>query len=75
MMAGLRLVMGVGTMAGNEHTGAHSAPGLWALLDRMAPDLWPDLLRGDSGIGSEAMMREAEGRGIDFLFKLRQTTN
>ena len=75
MMAGLRLVMGVETMAGNEHTGAHSAPGLWALLDRMAPDLWPDLLRGDSGIGSEDMMREAEGRDIDYLFKLRLTGN
>jgi len=75
MLAGLRLVMGVETMAGNEHTGSHSAPGLWALLDRIGRDLWPRLLRGDSGIASEGMMREAERRGIDYLFKLRLTNN
>ena len=75
MMAGLRLVMGVETMAGNEHTGAHSAPGLWALLDRLGPDLQPDLLRGDSGIGSEGIMRQAEAREVDYLFKLRLTAN
>ncbi len=28
MLAGLRLVMGVETAAGNEHTGAQSVPGL-----------------------------------------------
>ena len=75
MLAGLRLVMGVETMAGNAHTGAHSAPGLWALLDRIGRDLWPRLLRGDSGITSESVMREAEQRGIDYLFKLRITKN
>ena len=75
MLAGLRLVMGVETMAGNEHTGAHCMPGLWALLDRLGRDLWPRLLRGDIGVGSESFMREAESRGIDYLSKLRLTAN
>jgi Transposase DDE domain group 1 len=75
MLAGLRLVMGVETMAGNEHTGSHCTPGLWALLDRLGRDLWPRLLRGDAGIGSESFMREAESRGIDYLSKLRLTAN
>ena len=75
MLAGLRLVMGVETAPGNEHTGAHSTPGLWALIDRIPHDCWPTLLRGDSGIASEGVMREAEGRGIDYLFKLRLTKN
>ena len=75
MMAGLRLVMGVETAPGNEHTGAHSTPGLWALLDRFARDQWPALLRGDSGIASESVMAEAERRGVAYLFKLRQTKN
>ena len=75
MLAGLRLVMGVETAPGNEHTGAHSAPGLWALIDRTPRDCWPALLRGDSGIGSENVMREAESRGIAYLFKLRLTKN
>ena len=75
MMAGLRLVMGVETAAGNEHRGSHAVPGLWNLLDRIGRDRWPRLLRGDSGIGSDAVMREAEQRRIDHLFKLRLTKN
>ena len=75
MMAGLRLVMGLETAPGNEHTGAHSAPGLWRMVDRTPRDCWPTLVRGDSGIASETVMREAETRGIDHLFKLRLTKN
>ena len=75
MLAGLRLVMGVETAPGNQHTGAHSAPGLWALVDRIPRDCWPTLLRGDSGIASESVMGQAEQRGIDYLFKLRLTKN
>jgi hypothetical protein len=75
MLAGLRLVMGVETAAGNEHTGKHCAPGLWALLDRSPRDCWPTLLRGDSGIASQGVMQEAEQRSVDYLFKLRLTKN
>lgn len=75
MLAGLRLVMGVETAPGNEHTGAHSTPGLWRMIDRIPRDCWPTLLRGDSGIASETVMREAESRDIDHLFKLRLTKN
>ena len=75
MLAGLRLVMGVETAPGNEHTGAHCTPGLWRLIDGLPRDCWPALLRGDSGMTSENTMWEAESRGIDYLFKLRQTKN
>ena len=75
VLAGLRLVMGVELAPGNEHTGAHAAPGLWALIDRLPRDQRPSLLRGDSGIASESVMREAEQRSIPYLFKLRQTKN
>jgi hypothetical protein len=75
MLAGLRLVMGVETAPGNEHTGAHSAPGLWRLIDSLPRDCWPTLLRGDSGISSESVMAAAEQRGISYLFKLRLTKN
>jgi len=74
-LAGLRLVMGVETLPGNEHTGAHATPGLWALIDRLPRDHWPTLLRGDCGITSERLMREAERRAIAYLFKLRLTAN
>ena len=75
MLAGPRLVMGVEMAPGNEHTGKHCVPGLWALIDRTPRDCWPRLLRGDSGIGSEGVMREAENHEIDYLFKLRLTAN
>jgi len=75
MMAGLRLVLGMETAPGNEHRSSHATPGLWALLDRLGRDLWPRLLRGDAGFGSENVMREAELRGIDHMLKLRLTKN
>ena len=74
-MAGLRLVLDVEVAAGNEHASKHAAPGLWALLDRIPRDCWPAFLRGDSGFGTEAVMREAEQRGLPYLFKLRLTAN
>jgi len=74
-MAGVRLVLDVDVVAGNEYTSKHFAPGLWALLDRIPRDLWPSLLRGDCGFGNEPIMREAEQRGLAYLFKLRLTAN
>src|SRR6266545_3434178 len=86
-MAGARLVFDVDVCAGNEHTSKHCAPGLWALLDRIPRDSWPTLLRGDAGFGQkpsktaslrspmEPIMREAERRGVAYLFKLRLTAN
>ena len=74
-MAGLRLVLDVEATAGNQHASSHAAPGLWALLDRIPRDCWPALLRGDSGFGAEGVMREAEQRGLPYLFKLRLTPN
>ena len=77
--AGLRrnshLVLDVDVCPGDEHASKHSAPSLWALLDRLPRDLWPALLRGDCGFGNEGIMREAEARGLAFLFKLRLTAN
>src|SRR5215470_13644045 len=75
MLAGLRLVLGVETAPGNQHTGSHSVVGLWKLIDDIPRDCWPTLLRGDSSIASEGVMRESEGRGINYLFKLRLTKN
>ena len=61
-MAGTRLVLDVEVAAGNEHGVNHTAPGLWALLDRLGRDLRPSLLRGDSGFGCEAIMQEERTR-------------
>jgi len=74
-IAGARLVLEVDVRSGNEQASNYSAPGLWALLDRIPRDQWPALLRGDTGFGNEPIMREAEQRGLAYLFKLRLTAN
>ena len=74
-MAMTRLVLDVDVCPGDEHTSKHAAPSLWALLDRLPRDHWPALLRGDCGFGNEGIMREAEARGLPYLFKLRLTKN
>ena len=48
-MAGVRLVLDVDVVAGNEHTSKHFAPGLWTLLDRIPRDLWPSLFVATAG--------------------------
>ncbi|HJZ15458.1 MAG TPA: transposase [Stellaceae bacterium] len=73
LLANLRLVLAVEVAPGNQHTSKHSAPGLWKLVDGLAPELRPWLIRGDVGFGNEPVMREAEQRRQPYLFKLRLT--
>jgi hypothetical protein len=75
MIGTLRLILNVDVHAGNETASSHTAPGLWALLDRLGRDRWPTLIRGDAGFGNEAIMFEAERRNLHYLFKLRLTAN
>ena len=73
ILANLRLILEVEVQAGNQHAAKHSAPGLWALLDRLGPANAPWLLRGDKDWGNEGVISEAERRGQPYLFKLRLT--
>ncbi len=41
MIGGLRLMLEVEVGPGNRHTPKHSAPDLWALLDRLGPGRQP----------------------------------
>ena len=75
LIANLRLVLDVEVHDGNQTAAKHGAPGLWALLDRLGRENWPRLLRGDTGWGNEAVMREAEQRGLPYLFRIRLTAN
>ena len=75
MIGGLRLMLEVEVQPGNQHTPKHSAPDLWALLDRLGSGRQPALLRGDSAWGVEDVMREAEQRRLPYLFRLRLTAN
>src|SRR6201987_1997900 len=73
ILANLRLLLEVEVQAGNQHAAKHSAPGLWALLDRLGPECAPWLLRGDKDLSNEGVISEAERGGQDYLFKLRLT--
>ena len=42
-------------------------------MDRIPRNNWPAFIRGDCDWGSDAIMIEAEQRGIDYLFKLRKS--
>src|ERR1700730_646220 len=73
LLANLRLVLEVEVRAGNQHTSKHSAPRLWSLLDGLATEHRPAVLRADANFGNEPVMRQAEQRGQPYLFKVRLT--
>jgi len=75
LMAGLRLVLGIEVRAGNEHSAAHSQPGLLQLLDNLPAERKPRLVRGDNAFGNDSMMTALEERHQPYLFKLKLTKN
>ncbi len=75
MIANLRLILDVEVQAGNQSASCYSAPGLWALLERIPKAHWPRFIRGDCDWGNDGVMTEAEQLGMDYLFKLRQSKN
>lgn len=74
-LASLRLVLDVEVQPGNQSSASHSAPGLWALLDGLPHDSWPEFIRGDCAFGTDGIMNEAEIRQLPYLFKLKLTKN
>ena len=73
MVADLETVAGGRVCSrGNQHSAKHSAPDLWALLRRLGPGRRPRAT-GDNGWSTEGVMREAEQRGLAYLFRLRLT--
>ena len=72
-MANVRLVLDVEIRPGNETAAQYTMPGLWSLIDGLAPTQRPVFLRGDCAFGNERDMHAAEERVMDYLFKLRQS--
>ena len=71
----LRLVLDVDVQPGNQCSSAHAQPKLWAYIDDLPKEKRPTFIRGDNAFGNEHMMLEAENRAVDYLFKLKQTSN
>ena len=74
-VSGLRLVLGVDVLAGNESHANHTLPGLVKLLDGLPANRRPQLVRGDAGLSGEPLLCALEERGQSYLFKLRPTAN
>ena len=69
----LRLVLDAQLEPGNRHSPVHARPGLLALLEGMAQEQRPKLVRGDCAFGSEGEMSALEAINQPYLFKLRQS--
>jgi hypothetical protein len=69
----LRLVLDVEVQGGKASAGKYSRPRLRQLLERLAPEERPVLVRGDIAFGNEGMMVEMEEIAQPYLFKLKQT--
>jgi hypothetical protein len=74
-VSGLRLMLGVDVLAGNQSHANHTLPGLIRILDGLASHQRPQLVRGDAGMAGEPMFKALEDRGQRYLFKLRLTKN
>lgn len=73
-IANIRICLGVEVRSGNEHAGSFALPKLFSLIDSMAPENRPFLIRGDVSYGSDNMMKECEARQIRYLFKLKMSS-
>lgn len=73
--ANLRLVLDVEVSSGKKMASLYTRPGLWALLKTLPREAWPKFLRGDCAWGTEGAMSEAEGHGVPYLFKIKQSSN
>jgi hypothetical protein len=69
----LRLVLDVEVQGGKASAGKYSRPRLRLLLERLAVEERPVLVRGDIAFGNEGMMAEMEEIEQPYLFKLKQT--
>jgi hypothetical protein len=74
-VSGLRLMLGVDVLAGNQSHSNHTLPGLIRILDSLLASQRPYLVRGDAGMAGEPMFKALEDRQQRYLFKLRLTKN
>ena len=74
-MSELPLVLDVAVSPGNQMSAKHALPGLESVLDRIPARDRPRRVRGDAGFGNEATLVVCESREVDYLFRLRQSSN
>jgi hypothetical protein len=75
MIGAIRMILDVDVMPGNESSASHTLPNLFSWIDSLPKTQWPTFLRGDCGFGTDMVMNACEERGLNYLFKLKQTKN
>ena len=75
MIAGIRMILDVEVMPGNESSAKYTLPHLFSWLDSIEPEKRPQFIRGDCNFGTDAVIRACEERQQPYLFKLKQTPN
>ncbi len=75
MIAGIRMILDVEVMPGNESSAKHTLPHLFSWLDSITTEQRPQFIRGDCNFGTDAVMTACEDRHQPYLFKLKQTPN
>ena len=72
LISNVRLVLDVEVQSGKSHAAKHSLPRLRQLIEGLAPEKRPALVRGDNAFDNEGVMAEMEEIDQRYLFKLRQ---
>jgi len=72
-IANIRMVLDVEVQSGKASAAKHSLPRMRHLIERLAPEERPALVRGDNAFGNERVMSSMEEIEQHYLFKLRQT--
>jgi len=75
IVAQTRLILDVAVHPGNESSSNHTLLELQRVLTDLAREMWPALLRGDCGFGTEDIMTWCESVKLTYLFKQRMTKN
>jgi len=75
MISGIRMILDVEVMAGNETSSSNTLPHLFSWIDDIPIGNRPQFIRGDCGFGNDLVMSACEEREINYLFKLKQTQN
>lgn len=74
-VANIRMVVDMEVQAGNQTAPSFAQPELWAFLGGLEERSRPLFIRGDCHWGTEKAMVGAEERELQYLFKLKQSTN
>lgn len=73
MMSETRMILDCEVMPGKQQAASYSLPWLMEFLEKTPKNKWPTLVRGDCTFGNELFLKPLEEKGVNYLFKLRQT--